>query len=371
MKMEVFLVCQSCGAKSLLKDVGYRCGCGGLYGLSYPKKRVDFAKTAVSMERSLYKYIDALPFDANLAPWKGVSMGEGGTPLLQPEESVFLKADYLMPTLSFKDRGASVLMTMAKALGVKEAVADSSGNAGTAIAAYGARAGILCHIFAAASTSLKKLEQIKAHGATLHLIEGTREDVARAAIEYTGERGLFYASHVFQPLFYEGTKTYAYEVFEQLSFSMPEIFFLPAGNGTLVLGVYLALTEFVSWGYLKKMPQIFAVQAEGCAPIAVAFAAGEAGVNPVENTGTAAEGIAIAAPARGTDILRAVRATNGSFFTVSDAEIYDARAALARMGLYVETTSAASYAAYLQWRKREQAVGMRVVVPLCGAGLKG
>lgn len=369
--MEVFCVCQSCGAKEPLKDAGYRCGCGGLYALSYPKKRINFKKTAISTDRSLYKYVDALPFEAKLSPWRTISMGEGGTPLLELEKGVFLKADYLMPTLSFKDRGASVLMTMAKTLGVKETVADSSGNAGTAVAAYGARAGILCHIFSAASTSHKKLEQIKAHGATLHLIEGTREDVARAAIEYTSQRGLFYASHVFQPLFYEGTKTYAYEVFEQLSFSMPDAFFLPAGNGTLVLGVYLALTELLSWGYIKKMPQIFAVQAEGCAPIAKAFALGAMEAAPVVNTGTAAEGIAIAAPMRGADILSAVRATNGSFFTVSDAEIFDARVELSRMGFFVETTSAASYAAYLLLKKYGKASGMRVVVPLCGAGLKG
>ncbi|MCE5236294.1 MAG: threonine synthase [Clostridiaceae bacterium] len=369
--MKVNRVCQSCGAVTPLDTASFRCACGGLYRLSYPKGRIDFAATAVSRDRSLYKYAAALPFDARKKPWSQAAMGEGGTPLLELHKSVYCKADYLMPTLSFKDRGASVLMTAARELGVKEAVADSSGNAGTAIAAYGARAGIACHIFASAATSKKKLEQIEAHGALLHLTEGSREDVARAAIAYVRAHGLFYASHIFNPLFYEGTKTYAYEVFEQLSFRMPDIFLLPAGNGTLVLGVYLALTELKSWGYICELPRIFAVQAEGCAPIARAFERGEAEVREVENTGTAAEGIAIAAPARGAEILKAVRETKGSVLAVTDAEILHARAALGLRGLYVETTSAASYAAYLRMEKDGGAEGRLIVLPLCGAGLKG
>lgn len=364
-------VCESCGAVSPVETASYKCACGGLYRLSYPKKRVDFQKTAISREISLFKYADALPFDTAAAPWREMSMGEGNTPLLRLGNSLYCKADYYMPTLSFKDRGAAVLMTAAKTLGVKEAVADSSGNAGTSIAAYGARAGILCHIFASAATSKKKLEQIEAHGAKLHLIDGSREDVAHAAIAFVDERGLFYASHIFNPFFYEGTKTYAYEVFEQLSFSMPDVFLLPVGNGTLVLGVHLALTELREWGCIDRMPQILAVQAAGCAPIARAFLRGETEVSAVENTGTAAEGIAIASPARGKDILSAVRETGGSVLTVTDAEILLARKVLARMGLYVETTSAASYAAYLRLEKEMYIKDKTAVLPLCGAGLKG
>ncbi|HWS28733.1 MAG TPA: threonine synthase [Clostridia bacterium] len=369
--MKVTYVCESCGAVSPVKTVSYKCACGGLYRLSYKKKRVDFQATVISREISLFKYADALPFDKAGKPWREMSMGEGNTPLLQLHKSLYCKPDYYMPTLSFKDRGAAVLMTAAKMLGVKEAVADSSGNAGTSIAAYGARAGILCHIFASAATSKKKLEQIKAHGAELHLIDGSREDVACAAIAFVEERSLFYASHIFNPFFYEGTKTYAYEVFEQLSFSVPDVFLLPVGNGTLVLGVYLALTELREWGYIDRMPKILAVQASGCAPVERAFSRGEAEVSAVENTGTAAEGIAIAAPARGKDILSAVRETGGSVLAVTDAEILSARAELARMGLYVETTSAASYAAYLRLEKETRIKEKTVVLPLCGAGLKG
>lgn len=369
--MEVFYRCEACGKKVPLHEGGYKCACGGLYGISFPKRRVDFEAAAVSRERSLFRYAASLPFEEKDAPWRDVSMGEGDTPLLRLGESVFAKADYVMPTLSFKDRGAAVLMTAAKAMGVKEAVADSSGNAGTSIAAYGARAGVLCHVFVSASVSPKKTEQIKAHGAVLHVVEGSREDVARAAIAYTEERGLFYASHIYNPLFFEGTKTYAYEVFERLNFTLPDVFLLPAGNGTLVLGVYLACTELLSWGYIEKLPRIIAVQARGCAPIAAAFERGDTAVRACENTGTLAEGIAIAAPARGAEILRAVRAARGGFITVSDREILRARAKLARAGLYVETTSAANFAAYLALKESGALNGETLVLPLCGAGLKG
>jgi threonine synthase len=364
-------VCESCGTVWPVKNASYKCVCGGLFRLSYQKKRIDFQKTAISREISLFKYADALPFDTAAAPWREMSMGEGNTPLLRLGKTLYCKADYYMPTLSFKDRGAAVLMLAAKTLSVKEVVADSSGNAGTSIAAYGARADILCHIFVSAATSEKKLEQIEAHGAKLHIINGSREDVASAAIGFVKERGLFYASHIFNPFFYEGTKTYAYEVFEQLNFSMPDVFLLPVGNGTLVLGVHLALAELREWGYIDRMPQIITVQAEPCAPIAKAFLRGETEVNAVENTGTTAEGIAIAAPARGADILRSIRETGGNVLTVTDDEILLARKVLARMGLYAETTSAASYAAYVKLEKETNLQKKLVVLPLCGAGLKG
>ena len=154
-------------------------------------------------------------------------------------------------------------------------------------------------------------------------------------------------------------------------FSLPDAFILPVGNGTLVLGVHLALKELLAWGYIGEMPKIYAVQAQGCAPIARAFLRGESEVSAVENTGTAAEGIAIAAPARGADILRAVRETNGRVFTVTDENILEARSKLARMGLYVETTAAANYAAHIGLLENGETAGKRVVFPLCGAGLKG
>lgn len=363
-------ICTECGKKFALESNQWKCDCSGLLHLEYEKKPLDFNTTALSKNHSLWKYIDAMPFDIDDC-WNEVTMGEGDTPLIFIDKNVYAKADYYMPTLSFKDRGAAVLMAMAKKLGVKSVVADSSGNAGTAIAAFGARAGIQCNVFVPASTSDKKIKQIEAHGATIHKIPGTREDTAKAAIDMVEKTNLFYASHIYNPLFWEGTKTYFYEVFEQLNCIMPAAFVIPVGNGTLLLGAYIAFKELLLWGLIDKMPRILAVQAENCAPILKAFNSGKDTVEACENIGTLAEGIAIAAPARGSEILKAVKETNGDIIGVSEKGIEDARNMLAAKGIYVEITSAANYAGYLDYVKKYPELKDQVVVfPLCGAGIK-
>jgi len=258
-----------------------------------------------------------------------------------------------------------------KDLGVTQAIADSSGNAGTAIAAYCARAGIGCDVFVPASTSTKKIEQIVAHGAIIHAIEGSREDTARAAIQMVEQTGRFYASHIYNPLFWEGTKTYLYEIFEQTQGMLPQLLFVPVGNGTLLMGVSIALAELQDWGYIGRMPRLIAVQAENCSPLAKAFFQGEADYLPYATTATQAEGIASAQPARGKEILKAVRANGGSFVTVTESQILTARAALAAQGIYVEITSAANYAGYLAYmEKHPEDASLSAIFPLCGAGLK-
>ena len=362
--------CGKCKKTYKLASNQWKCTCQGLLQLAYEKKPLDFQATAVSRRRSLWKYIDALPFDKDDV-WESVTLGEGGTPLIAIGPNVYAKADYYMPTLSFKDRGAVTLVAMAKKLGVERVVADSSGNAGTAIAAYAARAGIACDVFVPAATSDKKIKQIEAHGAIIHKIPGTREDTAAAAIAMVEETNLFYASHIYNPLFWEGTKTYFYEVFEELGGAMPEAFIVPVGNGTLLLGAYIAFQELLAWGLIDKLPKILAVQAERCAPILQAFARGETEVAAVENEGTLAEGIAIAAPARGAEILAAVRATGGDIIGVSEEGIAAARTSLAAQGIYVEITSAANYAGYLDYlQKYPDLAEKTVVLPLCGAGIK-
>ncbi len=363
-------ICVQCNKKYSLESNQWKCNCGGMLHLEYDKKPLDFRTTALSRNHSLWKYIDALPF-ANEDCWQEVTLGEGDTPLIAVDKNLYAKADYYMPTLSFKDRGAVTLIAMAKKLGVKRVVADSSGNAGTAIAAYAARAGIACDVFVPAATSDKKIKQIEAHGAVIHKIPGTREDTAKAAIDMVESTNLFYASHIYNPLFWEGTKTYFYEVFEQFEEGMPDAFIIPVGNGTLLIGAYIAFKELLSWGLIDRMPKILAVQAENCCPIAKAFHDDKSMVTPVENTGTLAEGIAIAAPARGAEILKAVRETGGDILGVSEESIINARKAMAAKGIYVEITSAANYAGYLDYvKKYPELKEQRVVFPLCGAGIK-
>jgi len=247
-----------------------------------------------SRPATMWRYADVLPIDPD--PW--VTLGEGVTPLVRSSTlpNVRLKLDFLMPTLSFKDRGAVVLATLAKRLGVASAMVDSSGNAGTAAAAYFARAGIPCTVLVPASTSAGKLAQMHAHRATVDLVPGSR--AATSAAEQAMEQG-------------------------------------------------------------------------SDAPV------------PADGVATIAEGIAIAAPPRGAQILRAVRATGGTIVSVSDARITAAQIELAEEGLFVEPTSAVCWAAIRAavdgtadtsrstWRAAiGPLTGGQIVVPLCGAGLK-
>jgi threonine synthase len=218
-------------------------------------------------------------------------------------------------------------------------VADSSGNAGIAIAAYAARAGLLCEVFVSAALPVSKVARIDAR---VRPVKGTREDVAAAAVARVEETGAFYASHVWNPWFFEGTKRYVYELFEQLGGALPSTLVLPVGNGTLVLGAWRALQE------LRVVAPIVAVQASMCSPIAQAFDAGRTQVEAVEDGGTVAAGIAIAAPVRGAEILAAVRASGGSVVTVTDEAILAAAAELATQGFLVEPTAAAPAAALAQ-----------------------
>jgi threonine synthase len=345
----------------------WKCICGGLLNLVKKERRINLSNIP-AYPKTMWRFIDVLPFE-NQSTWMSITMGEGGTPLIPIDYSdpnTFVKVDYMMPTLSFKDRGAAVLIAKAKELGVTKVIADSSGNAGTSIAAYAKRAGITCDIFLEEGTSPKKIAQVKAHGANIRAIHGTREDVAAAAQKAVMEEGIFYASHVYNPFFYEGTKTYAYEIWEELK-GVPDSLIIPVGNGTLLLGAYYGFKELVELGLIQKAPKLIAVQAENCAPLAKAFIEDKPIAEEVVNQGTLAEGIAIAAPARSEQILDAIRATNGMILTTTEEEIANARSLLARKGFYVEPTTAANYAGYLKYKSSRDE---RVIIPLCGAGIK-
>ncbi|MYX16256.1 pyridoxal-phosphate dependent enzyme [Streptomyces sp. SID8374] len=352
-----------------------------------------------------------------------VSLGEGRTPLVPLTPSVSAKLDYLMPTLSFKDRGAVMLVELARRLNPDRVVADSSGNAGTSIAAYCARAALPCTVYVPEGTSPKKTEQIRAHGARLVTIPGGREATALAARAAADEPGVFYASHVFNPYFLHGTKTYVYELWEDLGGRLPDTLVVPVGNGTLLLGAALATEELYALGLITTRPRLVAVQAEAVSPLASAFgagaedlvadggaaAAGEAASGDprvglgaagpgeaasgdllgaagpgeaapgdlsvglgaaasAEAAPTLAEGIAIPRPPRARQILAAVRASGGTFLTVTEDQIRDAQRDLAARGFYVETTGVACWAAVRDGSAHRPPGS--VVVPLCGAGVK-
>jgi threonine synthase len=352
--------------------LAWRCAaCGGVLDLAGFTPVIPPVPALAGRPPTLWRYAGALP----VAEPADISLGEGMTPLVAAPDlpGVLLKIDYLMPTGSFKDRGAVVLTALAQQLAVPRMIADSSGNAGTAIAAYAARARIPCEVYVPAATSAGKVAQLRAYGATVHQIPGSREDTAAAAMQAAEQPGTFYASHVYHPFFLHGTKTYVLELWEQLGGRLPAVLVLPVGNGTLVLGAYLACRELLAQGLISQVPSIAAVQAAGCAPLASAFERGLAAPDEVEVKETAAEGIAIARPARGAQILAAVRDTGGTIVTVSEEQIRAAHAGLAHAGLYVEPTAAACWAALQAGLIDTGPVlpdRLRAAAPLCGSGLK-
>ncbi|MFJ3666168.1 pyridoxal-phosphate dependent enzyme [Streptomyces sp. NPDC090106] len=329
---------------------------------------LDFAPTPAPLKaltgraNSLWRYAETLPLGAPT-----VSLGEGRTPLVPLRDSVSAKLDFLMPTLSFKDRGAVLLAELALRLAPHRVIADSSGNAGTAVAAYCARARLPCTVYVPEGTSAKKLEQIGAHGARLEVVPGDREAAARAAREAADTPGTFYASHVHNPYFLHGTKTYVHELWEDLGGRLPDVLVVPVGNGTLLLGAALAVAELHGAGLIERRPALYAVQAAAVAPLARAWEEGLEDLKSVTPVApTLAEGIAIPRPPRARQILRAVRESGGTFLTVTEDRIRHAQRDLASMGLFVEATGVACWAAV-----RDGALGTRsAVVPLCGAGLK-
>jgi len=225
--------CSRCGRRETAATRKAKCECGGLWNLEYAPPRFEpglIDKTTWS----LFRYKAFLPLEGE--GWKDISLGEGMTPLIRLDEDLLLKMDYFMPTLSFKDRGAALLVAHCRAIGVDSVVQDSSGNAGNSVAAYCARAGIGCEIFVPEGTSPGKIAMIRSHGATVNVVPGSRDRCAELCREKVEREGIYYANHVYNPFFFEGTKTYIYEVFEQLG-RIPSTLFIPVGNGTLFLGV--------------------------------------------------------------------------------------------------------------------------------------
>ncbi len=359
------LYCLSCGKEYSLENIIWRCACGGLLDID---TGVRFDTNMIATRKpGLWRYREAIPIadDRNI-----VSFNEGLTPLLEIEiesRHVLVKQDHIFPTGSYKDRGASVLISKVRELGIDHVVEDSSGNAGAAIAAYCARAGIICDIYVPSSIPAGKLKQIAAYKAVIHKIEGGREKAAKAALEAAGQ--YYYASHCWNPYFIQGVKTFAFEICEQLRWRSPDTLVLPAGNGTLVLGAYIGFDQLKKADIIDSIPKILAVQAENCAPLYQGFHNKSSEIPYIKTRPTIAEGIAIAEPVRGKQIIETVRATGGEFLKVSEDEITIALKEMHSKGYYIEPTSASTIAGLKQYLKKSR--GDRIIVStFTGHGLK-
>lgn len=357
-------ICSKCGKIEPVDTLQPKCTCGGLWNLtsSFPK----FSLSEIDQnEWSMFRYRKYMAVSDD---WKSISLGEGMTPIIRLDENVLLKMDYFMPTLSYKDRGAAVLIAHCKKIGVDSVVQDSSGNAGNSIAAYAAKAGIRCEIFVPEGTSPKKIDMILAHGAQCTVVPGNRDHCADVCREKVENEGVYYANHVYNPFFYEGTKTYIYEVLEQLH-RIPKHILIPVGNGTLFLGAIYALEHLLESGIINQLPQIIAVQSEYCDPILQAAEKGEAYPAHIQSMPTLAEGISISRPMRGTEILAYARKYNVRFIHAPEKSILKARNMLAKKGIYCEHTTAANYAAYLYYCEK-YGIPEDCLITMCGAGLK-
>jgi threonine synthase len=220
--------------------------------------------------RSLWRYRAALPVDIA----KPISMGEGCTPIVEKEWGnlrPYFKLEWFNPTCSFKDRGTTVMLSYLRQLGVDAVLEGSSGNGGASVAAYGAAGGMKIKILAPASTSAMKIAQIRACGAEIQLVEGPREASEAEAIRQSSET--FYSSHNWQPFFLEGTKSLAYEIWEDFGYSAPENVVVPVGAGSSLLGCYLGFRELLAAGQIKRMPRLFASQPLNCSPLDASFSA--------------------------------------------------------------------------------------------------
>jgi len=317
---------------------------------------------------SVWRYAKALLVDVADA----VTMGEGWTPLVGGEwdgAPVTYKLEFMMPTGSFKDRGMTVMVSYLKSRGIDHVLEDSSGNAGASLSAYAAAAGMRCRILVPETASNPKIAQIAACGADVVTVRGSRQDVADAALRYAKQ--IFYASHNWQPFFVEGTKTLAYELWEQLGFRAPDNIVVPLGYGSNILGCERGFAELRRNGEIARMPRLFGVQAANCSPFYAAWQKGAAHLVPTAVTPTAAEGIASSKPTRVTEVLAAVRGSGGAVVAVSEDEIVAALGSIARRGFYVEPTSAAA-AAGLSQLLASGAIGedQTTVLVLTGSGLK-
>jgi threonine synthase len=367
------LVCERCG-REYADGAAWRCTCG---------HALDFAERPLP-ERDMPPELDRdrglWAFDAFLPVERRVTLGEGWTPLVEaPDWDCRFKCESLFPTGSFKDRGAAVTVSRAVALGVERLVEDSSGNAGLAIATYAARAGIDAEIYVPADAKPGKLRAIERTGADLVRVEGTRADVTDAciaAVEGDGDDSAggdaadaWYASHAWNPAFFAGTATVAYELAAQRDWTVPDVFVTPLGHGTLLLGAYRGFRALREAGWTDSIPRLIGAQATGAAPIAEAL--GDEGSK--ENApNTAADGIQIREPARREQIIAAIRDSGGTAVAVGPDATEREHDRLAHGGFHVEPTCATATAALERCRETGVvAPDEDVVVALTGTGLKG
>src|SRR5579859_3084595 len=297
----------------------------------------------------MWRYQSVLP---DIAP---VTLGEGWTPMLPSRRyaNVYLKEEGANPTGTFKARGLSLAMTMARHYGIKKIAVPSAGNAGGAAAAYAAAAGIEAHIFMPKDVPLANQVECLAYGARMTLVDGLISDCARIVAERKQQEGWFDLSTLKEPYRIEGKKTMGYELVEQLGWTYPDAVFYPTGGGVGLIGMWKAFEELEELGWINpvngriKRPKMIAIQAAGCAPIARAFEQHESTSQMWQNAATFASGLRVPKPYGDYLILDIVHRSQGTVVALTDEQIFASlRDWASNEGLFLSPEGAAATAAY-------------------------
>jgi threonine synthase len=371
--------CSRCGKKLPPGRFYNLCDCGGPLLVRYRLSPDTMPRGAVSArEKTLWRYREVLPLDLGASP---VSLGEGFTPLLHAKRlgerlglsHLYLKDEGTNPTGSFKARGQAVAITMARELGARKVAIPSAGNAGGAMAAYAAAAGLQALVYMPEGTPLMNRLECAILGAEVQLIAGSIKDCGRALGERIRSEGWFDVSTLKEPYRIEGKKTMAYEVVEQLDGRVPEVMIYPTGGGTGLVGMWKAFEEMEQLGWTSgRRPRMISVQATGCAPMVRAFERGADRAEEWLDPTTIASGLRVPSAVGDALILRAIRESQGTALAVDDDAMLQAVRQIAQSeGVVTSPEGGATLAALQELCKQGRIEPAEyVVLFLTGTGYK-
>lgn len=351
--------------------------CGGPLFARYHPRAIDKTKTG-GRPRSIWRWHEMMPVED---PSNIVTLGEGGTPLLRAERlggafgfsDLWIKDESGNPTGSFKARGLSAAVSKAKELGYTKIAVPTAGNAGGAAAAYAAKAGMECYVFMPADTPPLFRQECERYGAQVTMVPGLIDACGKAVAEKAPREGWHDVSTLKEPYRVEGKKTMGYELAEDLGWRLPAAILYPTGGGTGLIGMWKAFEEMEELGWIgSERPRMISVQAEGCAPIAKAFAAGNDVSEKWENATTSASGLRVPKAFADFLILRDIRLSGGDAVAVSEEEMRQAEREMGRAeGLFVPPEGAAAWAAAKKLKAQARLdASTQVVLFNTGTGFK-
>lgn len=372
--------CPECHERYSSSSVNKLCRCGSPLLVAYDTDNLSkaFSKDVIAgREKSLWRYHELLPVTGETGI---VTLGEGMTPLLRTERlgeklgipRLFVKDESIIPTGTFKARGAAVGISRAKELGIRQIVMPTNGNAGAAWSVYAAKAGIEAHIVMPESAPRVTMSECAATGAHLYLVDGLISDAGVIARKAAEKYGLFDVSTLKEPYRIEGKKTMGLEIMEQLSWNVPDVILYPTGGGVGLIGINKAVSELIEIGWLDRRPRLVAVQSSGCAPVVRAWENKRRECEFWKDSKTVAFGINVPKPLGDRLILDGLYQTDGCAVEVTDEELLAAQKTAGSLeGIFMCPEGAATIAAVKKlgengWIQRDETV----IALNTGAGIK-